>query len=334
MTLETRINTFVKLGDYLKNDFFLEHSDVMDGITFKNPWFIKSSIKSSLNYWGTNLDLEVLKAWLNPYYISNKTIPKRVLIIMAGNIPLVGFHDFLSVIISGNKAVIKLSSDDNILMPLIIEKLIDINPDIEKYIELNNEIKEKVFDAVIATGSDNSSNYFEYYFKDIPKIIRKNRTSIAVLDGDEEEIDLKGLAHDVFSFFGLGCRNVSKIFLPEGYDLNKLFQVFYSYKSVLEHRKYVNNYSYNKTIFLMGGHKLIDNGFLLLKEDKSLLAPIAMLYYEFYSDIKQIEGFILSNKDKLQCVISKSETPFGYSQKPNLWDYADGIDSINFLKNI
>jgi hypothetical protein len=187
---------------------------------------------------------------------------------------------------------------------------------------------------VIATGSDNSAQYFEYYFKEAKKIIRKNRRSVAVLDGSESAMELKDLANDVFAYFGLGCRNVSKLFLPKGYDLNKLFEAFFPYSHLLENKKYVNNYDYNKAIFLMGSNKLVENGFLLMKEDKSLLSPVAMLYYEYYDDLHTVEQFIETNAEQLQCVVSKKDIPFGNTQQPNLWDYADGVDTVDFLREL
>jgi len=195
-------------------------------------------------------------------------------------------------------------------------------------------VKNRKFDGVIATGSDNSAQYFEYYFKGVKKIIRKNRRSVAVLDGTESAMELKGLADDVFAYFGLGCRNVSKLFLPKGYDLNKLFEAFFPYSHVVEHKKYGNNYDYNKAIFLMGSNKLIENGFLLMKEDKSLLSPTAMLYYEYYDDIETVEQFIEENAEQLQCVVSKKDIPFGNTQIPSLWDYADGVDTVEFLRTL
>jgi len=334
MNLQARIQAFTKLGEYLKNDLTSEKEDQIYSAKVKNAWFTEKSIKDAINAWVEQLNDEMLTAWMNPYKLKEVEIPKRVLIIMAGNIPLVGFHDFLAVLISGHKVVIKLSSNDNVLIPLIIEKLIEIAPDFSSRIEFIEDIKDKKFEAVIATGSDSSSKYFEYYFKDAKRIIRKNRRSVAILDGTETKKELEGLANDVFAYFGLGCRNVSKVFLPKGYDLNKLFEAFYPYINVADHKKYGNNYDYNKAIFLMGSNKLIENGFLLLKEEKSLLSPVAMLYYEFYSNVDLIEEFIEDNKDLLQCVVSHDKIPFGSTQKPNLWDYADGVDTIEFLREV
>jgi hypothetical protein len=299
-----------------------------------NPWFTKENIDKSLNAWHEQLKADVFSAWLSPYKLKEVASPKKVLIIMAGNIPLVGFHDFLTVLISGHKVVIKMSSTDNVLLRLLIDKLISIAPEFKERISFIEEVKNRKFDAVIASGSDNSAEYFEYYFKGAKKIIRKNRRSVAVLDGSESAMELHGLANDVFAYFGLGCRNVSKLFLPKGFDLDNLFKAFYPYSDVVNHKKYGNNYDYNKAIFLMGSNDLIENGFLLMKEDKSLLSPVAMLYYEFYNDMHTVEQFVEENAEQLQCVVSKKDIAFGNTQKPNLWDYADGVDTVEFLREL
>ena len=294
----------------------------------------QGNIDKALNAWHEQLKVDMFSAWLSPYKLKEVAIPKKVLIIMAGNIPLVGFHDFLTVLISGHKVVIKMSSTDNVILRLLIDKLITIAPEFNERISFIEEVKNRKFDAVIATGSDNSAEYFEYYFKGAKKIIRKNRRSVAVLDGTESAMELQGLANDVFAYFGLGCRNVSKLFLPKGFDLDNLFKAFYPYSDVVNHKKYGNNYDYNKAIFLMGSNDLIENGFLLMKEDKSLLSPVAMLYYEFYNDMHTVEQFVEENAEQLQCVVSKKDIAFGNTQKPNLWDYADGVDTVEFLREL
>ena len=294
----------------------------------------QGNIDKALNAWHEQLKVDMFSAWLSPYKLKEVASPKKVLIIMAGNIPLVGFHDFLTVLISGHKVVIKMSSTDNVLLRLLIDKLISIAPEFKERISFIEEVKNRKFDAVIATGSDNSAEYFEYYFKGAKKIIRKNRRSVAVLDGTESAMELQGLANDVFAYFGLGCRNVSKLFLPKGFDLDNLFKAFYPYSDVVNHKKYGNNYDYNKAIFLMGSNDLIENGFLLMKEDKSLLSPVAMLYYEFYNDMHTVEQFVEENAEQLQCVVSKKDIAFGNTQKPNLWDYADGVDTVEFLREL
>ena len=334
MNLQARIQAFTKLGEYLKTDIYQEAEEQLHLAKVLNPWFTKENIEKALGAWHEQLKVDMLTAWLNPYKLQEVSIPKKVLIIMAGNIPLVGFHDFLTVLISGHKVVVKMSSTDNVLVKVLIEKLISIAPEFKESIDFIDDVKNRNFDGVIATGSDNSAQYFEYYFKRAKKIIRKNRRSVAVLDGSESAMELQGLANDVFAYFGLGCRNVSKLFLPKGFDLDNLFKAFYPYSDVVNHKKYGNNYDYNKAIFLMGSNDLIENGFLLMKEDKSLLSPVAMLYYEFYNDMNTVEQFVEENAEQLQCVVSKKDIAFGNTQKPNLWDYADGVDTVEFLREL
>ena len=334
MNLQARIQAFTHLGEYLKTDIYQEAEEQLNLAKVINPWFTKENIDKALKAWHEQLKVDMLTAWLNPYKLEEVSIPKKVLIIMAGNIPLVGFHDFLTVLISGHKVVVKMSSTDNVLLKVLIEKLISISPEFKDSIALIDDVKNRKFDVVIATGSDNSAQYFEYYFKGAKKIIRKNRRSVAVLDGTESDMELKGLAVDVFAYFGLGCRNVSKLFLPKRYDLNKLFEAFFPYSHLVEHKKYGNNYDYNKAIFLMGSNKLVENGFLLMKEDKSLLSPVAMLYYEYYDDVLTVQQFVEENSIQLQCVVSKKNIPFGNTKQPNLWDYADGVDTVDFLREL
>ena len=334
MNLSKRIQAFVDIGEYLKNDIYQDAKDEIINAEILNNWFTQENIKKALNAWQEQLKDKIIKSWIKPYKLTEVYTKKTVLVIMAGNIPLVGFHDFISVLISGHRLVIKMSSSDNILLKIIINKLISINTYFKENILLIDDLKNKSFDAVIATGSDNSAKYFEYYFKDSKKIIRSNRRSIAILDGKESTRQLEGLASDIFTYFGLGCRNVSKIYIPKTYDLNRLFEVFYPFNNIIEHKKYASNYDYNKAIFLMGSNKLIENGFLLMKEDKSLHSPVAMLYYEYYKDIYTVKKYIRENSDQLQCVVSTKEMPFGSTQKPNLWDYADSVDTIEFLRKI
>jgi|TARA_B100000959_G_scaffold166921_1_gene174795 hypothetical protein len=331
MNLEERINAFSRLGRFLKQNSNLEFTQKIKDAEVQNPWFTLENQKQAINAWANHLTAKNLKAWLIPYHLKENKSSLQVLIIMAGNIPLVGFHDLLSVLITGNNVIVKMSVEDNIILPFIVKKLIVINPEFENRIQFVEDIKDKKINAVIATGSDNSSKYFNYYFKDVKKIIRKNRKSLAILDGTENQNDLNELAKDIFSYFGLGCRNISKLFLPKGYDLNKLFETFFSFEKIIESKKYANNYDYHKAIFLMGNHKITDNGFLLLKEDTSLQSPLAMLYYEFYSEMEEVDNFISDNKEKIQSVVSKKHIAFGQSQNPNLWDYADGVDTIEFL---
>lgn len=349
MKLKDRINSFIKLGEFLSQldqdspDFLLDKLEILkskiEEAEIRNNWFTEESVLNSLKALSGQLSEEGFDAWITPYNLSENESNKKVLLVMAGNIPLVGFHDFMSVIISGNKAVVKLSSNDKVLFPFIWDVLRDINPNMSDKLEYIDNINERKFDAVIATGSDNSAKYFEYYFKNIRRIIRKNRRSIAILNGKESKQELQGLADDVFLYFGLGCRSVSKVFLPKGYNLDKLFDVFFPFKEIVNHKKYRNNYDYNKAVFLMGGHNLTENGFLLMKEDNSLQSPVSMLFYEFYEDLSEVKDYIDENIDLLQCVVCKEDivkknTHFGKTQKPKLWDYADNIDTIEFLTTL
>ena len=303
-------------------------------IKTSNPWFTDENISLSLSSVSKMLNEEALIDWTSKYDFKSTLNEKKVFIIMAGNLPLVGFHDFLSVLISGNVAVVKLSSKDNILPRILIELMISIDSRISDFFNIVDNIIDLNVDAVIATGSDNSSKYFDYYFKGFKSIIRKNRRSVAILDGSETESQLESLADDVFSYFGLGCRSVSKIYIPVDYDLNKLFKSFFNYNLIINHIKYANNYDYNKTIYLMNKEKLLDNGFVIFKEDQSIQSPVATIFYEYYNSRDNLNNYIKSNRNLFQCIVSNEDIPFGQSQFPKLTDYADQKDTIEFLLSI
>lgn len=343
-----RLNAFIKLGELLrayskfnqnerneplKNDWFslLEESILLAG--HKNGWFTKENIHFALESWGNLLTSKGLKDWLSFYDVKKNTY-KTVALVMAGNIPLVGFHDFLTVILSGNKALVKLSSNDAVLLPLLSRYLIEQAPSLSKEIEFA-ESKLENFDAVIATGSDNTARYFEHYFEHKPHIIRKNRNAVAVLTGKESKEQLKGLGEDIFRYYGLGCRNVSKIFVPKGYRFDDFFEAIFNYNPIINQAKYANNYDYNKAVYLMSEFKILENGFLMLKEDRNYSSPIATLFYEEYQSLEQLKKRIAIDKDKIQCIVSKGlfqgEVAFGNTQKPGLKDYADGIDTVEYL---
>ena len=333
MNLNERISLFSSLAEVLSGKINSTHEKVLDEATLLNPWFTKENVNDSLNSIVCMLDEDTLHSWIKDYDLKDHE-RKDILIITAGNIPLVGFHDLLCVLICGHNAVVKFSSKDNVLMKYVVDSLITIDKRIKERIKIIDNIVDCNFDALIATGSDNSSKYFNYYFKDYKSIIRKNRRSIAILDGKESENDLKLLSKDIFMYFGLGCRNVSKLYLPLGYDTNKLFNAFFDYKDVINHLKYSNNYDYNKTVYLMNSEKLLDNGFVLLKEDQSIQSPVATVFYEFYNDREVLNKYIDDNSSLFQCIVSKDEIPFGKSQVPELNDYADQIDTVKFLQNI
>ncbi|MDB4089276.1 acyl-CoA reductase [Flavobacteriales bacterium] len=345
--MEERKNSFIQLGLILSH--FTENTQWKDfncGLTeeeyndfnelilktkIHNPWFTEDSVRKSISGIVSMLQKEEIENWLNNYNLEENS-PKYVGVIMAGNIPLVGFHDFLCVLISGNKIKAKLSSEDNFLLPFISRILINLDERFEKRIEFIQQLKE--YDAVIATGSDNSARYFESYFSSVPHVIRKNRTSVAVITGNETEEELVALAEDVFLYFGKGCRNVTKVIVPNEYDLNNLFKAFYPYKEIVNHNKYANNYDYNKAIYLMNQTELIENGFLLMKEDESLYSPLSVLNYHYIENKDQVDSYLEQNKGNIQCVVGTDYVPFGKAQCPSLSDYADGVDTMKFLLSL
>lgn len=336
------INDFVILGEQFKNpksSFNTQLIEVINLVKQENQWFTNDSVLKAIGAWAELLNKENLSNWINNYTLNAPESPLTVAIIMAGNIPLVGFHDFLCVLVSGNKALIKLSSDDKILLKLVIKTLIEINPEFKDRIEIV-EGAIKNIDAIIATGSNNSARYFEYYFSKYPNIIRKNRNSLAILSGNESERELKLLAKDIFNYFGLGCRNVSKLFVPQNYDFNQFFESIFEFGEIINHNKYGNNYEYNRAVYLMNSVPLLDNNFLLLKEDESLSSPIGVLFYEFYSEIDEVKNKIRNSSDKIQCVVCDKNinfthsVNFGESQQPGLMDYADGVDVMDFLTKL
>lgn len=343
MNLEERINSFSSLGEILRSSLngkstrFSEKINLMiKNQKLDNPWFTPGNVRKAL--WGiaTELTQENLNEWTSRYpTLLQDSDPIRVAVIMAGNIPLVGFHDFLSVLITGNQLIAKTSSKDTDLIMYLSEILCSINPEFSNKIEfsagnLNN------FDAVIATGSDNSSRYFEYYFGKYPNIIRRNRNSVAIIEGDETDSELQALGDDVFSYFGLGCRNVSKLYLPDGYDPAELFSYWVTHKEIISNLKYANNYDFNKAIYIVNKERFYDSGYLLLKEDSRISSPVSVLFYEYYESQNAVKQQTELLKDKIQCITGRHFTRFGTAQSPHLWDYADGIDTLEFLlkKNI
>lgn len=342
LSRKIRINALVQLGNFLLHpDEGLEQ--LIATAPQQNAWYTAQNTGNAVEAIGLMLNQPDLEKWLDAYPITSEaqvqTKPKVIGLVLAGNIPLVGFHDILCVIASGNKALIKLSSQDQKLIPYILEKLIEIEQGFKNSFEFTERLAG--FDAVIATGSGNTSRYFEYYFKHVPHIIRKNRNSIAILTGEETSAELKALGHDIFDYFGLGCRNVSKVYVPEGYDFRIFFEAIEEFQPVSDHHKYNNNYDYNKSIFLVNGDKHLDNGFLLVKNDLRLASPLAVLYYEEYSNLVQLHQNLEPLKEQVQCLVSHvnlnldlAGVGFGKSQQPKLWDYADRVDTYAFLSNL
>lgn len=352
MDLETKKNVFVTLGRFLnqftENNsnmdlsvphtelFFEDFEELIQLSQSHNGWYTPEQVYFSIQSWAKALTQENLDQWTSSYDFTT-TESKTIALILAGNIPLVGFHDFISVLLSGHNVLVKTSSDDQHILPFLAKYLITIEPQLANKITFV-EGKLENFDGVIATGSNNTARYFEYYFKDKPSIIRKNRNSVAVLNGQETKEQLIALGEDIFRYFGLGCRNVSKLFVPKDYSFDAFFEAIFEYQDVIHYEKYANNYDYNKAVFLMSNFKLLDNGFLTLKEDSSHASPISSVFYEYYDSLDEIEKRFETEADTIQCVVSnnlvQNSIPFGQSQLPQLWDYADNVDTISFSLTI
>ncbi len=352
MHLQQRINAFVKLGQFLgqfgtkgiekkdgivHDDLFYEGFDYQIQMAYEsNGWFTKENVIYSINGWANVLTECNLNRWLLKYEIK-AVKPKKVAIIMAGNIPLVGFHDFISVLITGHEVIVKQSSNDKHLLPYLAKYLEHVEPDLKAKITIT-EGQLSDFDAVIATGSDNTARYFEYYFKGKPSIIRKNRNSVAILTGSESDQQLKELSEDIFRYYGLGCRNVSKLFVAKDYNFENFFKAIYDWNPIIHQNKYANNYDYNKAVYLMSEFEMLENGFLMIKEDESYGSPIATVFYEYYDSLDNLKRKLKADQEKIQCVVSdgilENEITFGQTQLPQLWDYADNVDTITFLLKI
>ncbi|UMB61110.1 acyl-CoA reductase [Lutibacter sp. A80] len=350
MNLEQRIDAFAKIGDFfgqftthgiIKKDNTEPSSLFFDAFKMQieraqefNGWFTKDNVLKAFESWNQALTKENLTTWTSKYNFENPSEQQTVAIIMAGNIPLVGFHDFLSVLISGHNAIVKQSSNDKHFLPLIAKYLEYLNPNFKGSITFT-EKKLTNFNAVIATGSNNTARYFEHYFGKYPSIIRKNRNSVAILTGKETKEELEALGSDVFQYFGLGCRSISKIFIPKDYNFDLLFNALYKFKDIINYKKYANNYDYNKAVYIMSEFHVLENGFVMLKEDKNYASPIATLFFEYYSSFENVLQKITNENEEIQCVASNENVvnfvKFGETQYPKLWNYADDIDTIEFL---
>jgi len=326
-------NDLASLSSTASQVFFEDFQNLIQLSQSHNGWYTPENVCFAIQSWATALTEENLDKWLSNYHF-NESTPKNIGLILAGNIPLVGFHDFLSVLVSGHNVLVKTSSNDQFLLPFLAKYIIAIEPEFADKITFV-EGKLENFDAVIATGSNNTARYFNYYFRDKPSIIRKNRNSVAVLNGKETKEQLEALGEDIFRYFGLGCRNVSKLFVPKGYSFNAFFEAIFKYQDIIHYEKYANNYDYNKAVFLMSNFKLLDNGFLTIKEDNSYTSPISSIFYEYYDSIEDLQIRLQSESEQIQCVVSnnlvENSINFGQTQKPNLWDYADNVDTISFL---
>ncbi len=356
ISLEKRISAFTRLGEAFKvvvevlerGDVGSPESgstiiDVQRQSTVMNPWFSKENIAFSFQSWSKLLTKSNLELWIDAYDKQRLKAggSKLVAVINAGNIPLVGFHDFLTILLSGNSYMAKNASDDKLLLPFVASLLISIEPEFKNHITFTERLKD--FDAVIATGSNNSSRYFNYYFGKYPHIIRKNRNGVAVIDGSEGEVYFKSLADDIFLYFGLGCRNVSKLFVPDGYNFDLLFRSVYDRNLIMQHNKYMNNFEHHNAILLLKQIPFLQNGFLILLENPAIPSPVAVLHYEYYSDQEGLKNTLVNQRENIQCIVSSNEKlksttelrsliiDAGKTQEPGLANYADGVDTMEFL---
>jgi len=330
MNLQMRINLAAQLGEYILSGT-ADWQEAKHKASLTNPWFTPEFIDLAAGNIANNfLDNQKLQGWTSSYKLGSVD-PKKIGIVMAGNIPLVGFHDLLAVFISGHKAIIKASSKDEVLIKHLTQKLIEWNGELNEMIVFQEMLKD--CDAYIATGSNNSARYFEYYFKKYPHIIRRNRTSVAVLDGNETTTELEKLADDVHLYFGMGCRNVTKIYVPKEYDFIPMLSAFKKYDHFKDHNKYKNNYDYYLALHILNGKFYMSNESLILFENPSIFSPISQLNYEFYADKNEVAKSLESMND-LQCAVGHDYIPFGQAQIPSLTDYADGIDTLNFLTKL
>ena len=330
MNLTERIDLMAELGKYLQSDAE-DWQATKQKAYEKNGWFTPEFIDHSVkNIVKEFLQIEKLEVWTRAYFLDDNITPKNVGIVMAGNIPLVGFHDFLSVFISGHAQTIKLSSKDDVLLKHVIDKLFEWQPSLHNSMVFAELLKG--CDAYIATGSNNTARYFDYYFGRYPNIIRRNRTSVAILTGNETVEQLELLAYDVHLYFGLGCRNVTKIYVPTGYNFVPLLTVFKKYAYFSDHTKYRNNYDYNLALLIMNNVYYMTNESILLVENAQLFSPISQLNYSFYTDKDQLQQEFESNEN-IQCLVG-DKIDFGKAQQPSLPNYADGIDIMQFLLSL
>lgn len=344
MEIGKQISGLSKLGQYLhnllnisnneENETYLELKKILDLSEIENSWFTQDNQKFALKQWANLLNEDNIKTWIYKY--KRAETPKKVGLILAGNIPLVGLHDILCVILSGNIPLVKLSSKDKRLIPFLLEKWQEFSEN-----NINYKFVERLenFDAVLATGSNNTAQYLESYFKNYKHIIRKNRTSVAVLKGDETDAELKLLAEDIFRYFGLGCRNVTRLFLPKDMKLDRLFENFIDFGHIINHNAYANNYDYNKAIYLLNQEQFWDNNFVMLKEDDKLFSPLSVINFSRYENIDEVHNFLKTNENEIQCVVAKQDlgldsVAIGDAQNPSLDTYADCVDTMKFLENI
>ncbi len=340
MSLQERIELLAELGHFIRSGGDEKLNIAIAQAYQENNWFTEENTRNALKAIATTfLDPEKLGAWAAQYPIKDHGFPEKTVgLVMAGNIPLVGFHDWLCVFVAGQRAKVKLSDKDKRLLPCLVGKMGEWKHESRAYTEFLGEgDKLQGFNAVIATGSNNSARYFQQYFGKHPHIIRGHRNAVAVLTGMETQDDMLALGRDIFTYFGLGCRNVSKLYVPHGYQFDALLEALHAYREMINHHKYKNNFDYNFTLYILNQMPHRNNGCLLLREDESLQARIASVHYEYYDDLYELDGLLSEKKDQVQCVVGNVKLsdfqvlPFGKSQEPELGDYADGVDVMGFL---
>lgn len=301
--------------------------------TRENPWFTKDNIVEALSGIAYMLRPEALEKWVQEYDSNSAQPSKRVGMVLAGNIPMVGFHDIFCTIVAGHQAIVKPSTSDLRLLPALFTMFEEALPEMDFPIEWVEGKLPKI-DAVIATGSNNTSRYFEYYFKDVPHIIRKNRSSVAILNGEESDEELKELGKDIFSYFGMGCRSISKLYVHEDFELDRFFKSIYDYHPIVNHNKYGNNFDYYRALWMMNLESILENGFLILRPSEAIASPTSTLFFERYTDEDKVRESLKEKEAEIQCIVSKKDIPFGNSQFPELWDFADGVDTMKFLMSV
>ncbi|UPT65484.1 MAG: acyl-CoA reductase [Sphingobacteriales bacterium JAD_PAG50586_3] len=344
---------FIKLGTFMAafadggpkkaekgipKHYYDAFEELLISLHIYNGWFTDYNVRTALKALGESMNRAEMERWLAKYDGQNPSAEKQVGIIAAGNIPMAGFHDFMCVLLSGHKVIVKPSSTDDKLLPFLSKVLQQIEPGLADKIAFALGMM-KGADAYIATGSNNSSRYFDYYFGKFPHIIRKNRNSVAVLTGNETDEELNALTDDVFLYFGLGCRSVSKLYIPVGYDFTRLAKAFEIWKKAFENKKYGNNYDYIKAIYLLNKVLHIDCGFMMLKQDEALASPVSVVYFDYYSDLEQLGEELTRRSEEIQCTVGNLDIgiaiqPFGKAQYPKIDEYADGVDTLNFLLNL
>lgn len=332
MILQERISVLVKVGEFIQSNA-PEWQNVKEKAYRANQWFIPAFIdRSCTNIVNSYLQKEKLEAWAASYDLPEENrSPKKVGLVMAGNIPLVGFYDMLCIFLSGHYQVIKPSSKDDVLIKFLAEKMYAFNPAVKEHITFAERLNG--CEAYIATGSNNTGRYFEYYFGRYPHIIRKNRTSVAIIEGDETRQDLENLSDDIQLYFGLGCRNVSKVYVPANYNFGPLLKALEKYDYLSDIHKYKHNYDYQLALLMMGSKPYMTNGSVLLSENKALFSAVSHVHYEYCTKEAHIAEQLMQN-DEVQCIVGRNFTPFGKAQQPGLTDYADGVDTMAFLKGL